>query len=390
MKKIAVLTGTRAEYGLLKPVIKRISEDNALQLCLIVTGMHLSAKYGFTFHEIENDGFHIDCKVDMNLDNNTPYGISCAMAEEMEGLAGAFEKEKPDFLVLLGDRYEVEMAAVTAMMFGIPIAHIHGGELTEGAIDDGIRHAVTKMSMLHFTSTQEYANRVIQMGEEPKRVFYVGALGSENIKKQELYSREELCEKFGQGFKNSYLLITYHPVTLEHGQAKEQFDNLLKSLSDLEDYVFIFTYANADAEGAVINQMIEDYTRKFPEKAYAFVSMGQKGYLSALKYCSAVVGNSSSGIIEAPSFHVPTINIGKRQTGRVMADTVISCGNSCEEIKNALSTALGQDFRNHCRISENPYEKEGTSERIVEEIKNYLDKKPVAGKKFYDIAGFMF
>jgi len=389
MKKVAVVTGTRAEYGLLKPVIEKVNQDESLQLCLVVTGMHLSAQYGYTFHEIEKDGFCIDYKVEMNLDDNTPYGISCAIGQEMAGMAEVFEKEKPELIILLGDRFEIESVAITALIFNIPIAHIHGGELTEGSIDDGIRHSVTKMSMLHFTSTLEYAKRVIQMGEEPERVFCVGALGTENIKKLDLYSREELSEKFGRCFEQPYLMITYHPVTLEQGLAQEQFTNLLEALSNLEGYVFIFTYANADPEGMMINGIIEKYIKKFPDKAYAFVSMGQVGYLSALKYCAAVVGNSSSGIIEAPSFHVPTINIGNRQAGRVMGDTVVNCGNSREEIERAFSAALSREFMLCCKKAENPYDKEGTSDAIVKEIKKYLERNGKLEKRFYDINFYM-
>lgn len=385
MKKIAVITGTRAEYGLLKPVMEKINKDKELQLLLIVTGMHLSEQYGYTFHEIERDGFFIDHKVDMDLTDNTSYGISHAIGQEMIGMAKVFETEKPELIILLGDRFEIISAAVSALIFNIPIAHIHGGELTEGSIDDGIRHSVTKMSMLHFTSTPEYSKRVIQMGENPERVFCVGALGIENIKNLNLYSRKELGDKFNRCFEQPYLMITYHPVTLEKGAAQEQFANLLKGLSNLEGYAFVFTYANADAEGALINKMIEEYIKNFPDRGCAFVSMGQVGYLSALKYCTAVIGNSSSGIIEAPSFHIPTVNIGNRQAGRVAGNTVVNCGNTEKEIKEALSMALSPEFTSRCKTAKNPYDKEGTSDTIVKEIKRYLSNGNKLKKKFYDI-----
>jgi len=383
MKKIAVVTGTRAEYGLLKPVIKHICEDNSLKLCLIVTGMHLSEKYGSTYKEIECDGFKIDYKVNMNLDDNSAYGITCAMSREMIGMADVFAEERPDMLVLLGDRYETYVAAITAMMFEIPITHIHGGELTEGAVDDSIRHAITKMSMLHFTSTEDYSRRVIQMGEAPERVFNVGALGVENIENIKLYTRAELCDIYKTNiFSDKYLMITYHPVTHESGLARKQFSDLLMALSELKDYKLIFTYANADVEGKVINEMIEKYIEDNPDKACAYVSMGQKGYLSALKYCSAVIGNSSSGIIEAPSFNIPTINIGHRQDGRVKADTVIDCENDKESISFTIKKALSST---NCKSSINPYKGKNTSENIVNIIKKYMSGGRNCKKTFYDI-----
>ncbi len=383
-KKIAIVTGTRAEYGLLKPIIQKIQDDKELQLCLIVTGTHLSKKYGFTFHEIELDGFSINYKVNMNLENNTPYGISCAMGQEIVELAEIFDKEKIDMVILLGDRYEIETAGIAALISSIPIAHLHGGELTEGLIDDAIRHSLTKMSMLHFTSTPEYRKRVIQMGENPKRVFYVGALGTENIRNSTLYSIDELCGKFGECFRKPYFMITYHPVTLEPGSAQKQFNNLLTSLSSFKDYTCIFTYANADSEGTIINQMTEKYVNN-NDNAFAFVSMGKNGYLSALKHCKAVIGNSSSGLIEAPSFHIPTVNIGNRQTGRITGNTVLSCGNSSEDIVKTISTALSPEFNRLCRSSQNIYDKEGTSETIVKEIKKFLSQDISTAKKFYDI-----
>lgn len=384
MKKIGIVTGTRAEYGLLKPVMQKIKEDQDLKLCLIVTGMHLSEQFGYTYKEIEKDGFHIDYINDMKLTSDTSYGICRSMGIELGGFAEIFEKDRVDLLVLLGDRYEIQIAAVAAVIYRIPIAHIHGGELTEGLIDDVIRHSVTKMSELHFTSTKMYAKRVMQMGEQSDRVFCVGALGTENIKRQVLFEKDELCKNFGDIFTNPYIMVTYHPVTLENNSAEWQFENLLNVISRHNEFNYIFTYANSDMDGKIINEMIEEFV-KYNENAKAFKSMGQIGYLSALKYCEAVIGNSSSGIIEAPSFHIPTMNIGERQMGRVRAETVIDCGYSVQEIEGALDKIRSREFKEFCQKCDNPYEGIDTSGTIVQEIKKFLDTNTGNKKKFYDI-----
>lgn len=386
MKKIGIVTGTRAEYGLLKNVIKRVNEDEELELCLIVTGMHLAEQFGYTYKEIEKDGFVINYRNDMNLTSDTSYGVCKSMGTELIGFADIFEEANLDLLVLLGDRYEIQIAATAALIYRIPIAHIHGGELTEGLIDDAIRHSITKMSEIHFTSTKEYANRVIQLGEQPQRVFCVGALGTENIKKTELYEREQLCNQFGNIFSSEYIMITYHPVTLENSSAKQQFENLLKVVDNHKEYNYIFTYANADPDGSIINILIEEYVHK-NKNAVAFVSMGQLGYLSALKYAKAVVGNSSSGIIEAPSFHIPTINIGDRQKGRVQAQTVINSGYSVEEIEQKFKKIRDQSFIEICKHCQNPYEGKNTAETIVKEMKNFLISYSGKKKSFYDMEG---
>lgn len=384
MKRIGIITGTRAEYGLLKSLIRKVNNDNDLELCLIVTGMHLEEKFGYTYREIEKDGFVIDYKVEMKLNADTPAAVTCSMGIEMEGFSKIFQEAKLDMVVVLGDRYEILVAAIAAMVYRIPIAHIHGGELTEGLIDDAIRHCVTKMSAIHFASTEVYAKRIIQMGEQPQKVFCVGALGIENIKSVDLFSREELSQRFGKVFKEKYMMVTYHPVTLEGNSAKWQFKNLLDVLSDNREYNYIFTYANADPEGDGINEMIREYVREH-SNTEAFISMGQMGYLSALKYCSAVIGNSSSGIIEAPSFKIPTINIGNRQKGRVKAKTIIDSGYSVDEIAKAFEQATDRAFRVECEKYSNPYEQSGTSNKIVTEIKNYLLTTGGISKKFYDI-----
>jgi GDP/UDP-N,N'-diacetylbacillosamine 2-epimerase (hydrolysing) len=298
------------------------------------------------------------------------------MGIELRGLADAFSNISLDMLVLLGDRYEIQMAAVAAVIYRIPIAHIHGGELTEGIMDDAIRHSITKMSEIHFTSTQTYANRVIHMGEQPQNVFCVGALGTENIKNLELYSRAQLCEKFGEIFENPYVMVTYHPVTLEEHTAAEQFENLLKVVSCHDEYHYIFTYANADPDGMIINKRIEEYVSSNKNVA---------AFVSALSYCEFVLGNSSSGIIEAPSFHVPTINIGDRQLGRVKAQTVIDCGYSVKEIECAFQKAANRDFLALCKRYPNPYEGNHVAETIVDRIKVFLEGYTGKKKKFYDM-----
>ncbi len=384
MKKIAVLTGTRAEYGLLKPLLKKIEQDEELKLCLVVTGAHLEKQYGETASEIERDGFEIAHKVKMNLKSDRPEGILRSMALELDGLAEVFLQEQPDLLILLGDRYEILMAAATALINRVPIAHIHGGELTQGAIDEGIRHAVTKMSAIHFTSTKEYRKRVIQMGEQPDLVFDVGALGVENISNINYLSQRELTKKFAIDWSRPIVMVTYHPVTLEDNTAEKQFGNLLRVLARHEEYNYIFTYANADTDGQIINHMIEQFVEE-KKNSRAFASMGQVGYLSTLRYAAAVVGNSSSGIIEAPSFHIPTVNVGNRQMGRMKAGTVVDCGTAQDEIEKAFTEALSEKFRNQCMEESNPYEGKNTAENIMKHIKNYLKVFNNTEKKFYDM-----
>lgn len=320
MKRIGIMTGTRAEYGLLKSLMQEINKDNDLELYLIVSGMHLSPEFGMTYQEIEEDGFEINAKVEMLLSSDSPAGISKSIGLGVIGFADEFQRADLDMLILLGDRYEALSAAICAMVMRIPIAHLHGGEVTEGAIDEGIRHSITKMSYLHFTSTEQYRNRVIQLGENPERVFYVGALGVENIKKINLMTKEELERSIHFEIDENTVVVTYHPVTLENNTVEEQFLNLLKVLDRNPKIRMIFTKANADTNGRIVNELIDKYAAQNSERACAFMSLGQKRYLSALKYCRIVIGNSSSGIIEAPSFGKPIINIGDRQKGRICAD----------------------------------------------------------------------
>ena len=386
MKRIGIMTGTRAEYGLLKSLMQEINKDNDLELYLIVSGMHLSPEFGMTYKEIEEDGFEINAKVEMLLSSDSPAGISKSIGLGVIGFADEFQRADLDMLILLGDRYEALSAAISAMVMRIPIAHLHGGELTEGAIDEGIRHSITKMSYLHFTSTEQYRNRVIQLGENPERVFYVGALGVENIKKINLMTKEELERSIHFEIDENTVIVTYHPVTLENNTVEEQFLNLLEVLDRNPKIRMIFTKANADTNGRIVNELIDKYVAQNSERACAFMSLGQKRYLSALKYCRIVIGNSSSGIIEAPSFGKPIINIGDRQKGRICADSVINCGYTQQEIQQAMETALTEEFENKASNCRNPYEKENTAANIISVIKDYLLNDKIKLKKgFYDI-----
>lgn len=386
MKNVCVITGTRAEYGLLKPLIEKINNDTYMKLQLVVTGMHLSPEFGLTYQEIEQDGFVITDRNEMLLSSDTPNGITKSVGLGTIGFADIFTRIKSDIVVILGDRYEAFAAATAAMIHRIPIAHIHGGELTLGAVDDAIRHAITKMSTLHFTTTEGYRRRVIQLGETPENVFYAGALGVENIKTQDLMGRKELSQSIGFSLDMPYVMVTFHPVTLENNTSGEQFENLLIVLEQYREYRIIFTKANADTDGRIINQKMDQYVERNRDRAIAFESLGMLRYLSALQYCEMVIGNSSSGIIEAPSFCIPTINIGNRQFGRIRAQSVVDCGNRVEDISAAIQKAIRLKSEGILRDIKNPYEKSGTSESIYSEIKKYLLQNKTIEKNFYDIS----
>lgn len=385
MNKVCVITGSRAEYGLLKPLITKINNDKYMKLQLVVTGMHVSPEFGLTYKEIEQDGFQITEQNEMLLSSDTPNGITKSVGLGMIGFADIFTRIMPDIVVILGDRYEIFAAATAAMIHRIPIAHIHGGELTEGAIDDAIRHSLTKMSTLHFTSTEVYRKRVVQLGEQPEYVFNVGALGVENIKIQKLLEKQELSESIGFSLDNPYVLVTFHSVTLENNTAESQFQNLLEAVDVFKEYYIIFTKANADTDGRIINKKIDEYVRKNKDRAIAVTSLGMVRYLSALKYCEMVIGNSSSGIIEAPSFKVPTVNIGDRQTGRIKAVSVIDCGNKVSDIVEAINRAKILKKQNKLKDMKNPYEGENTSETIVLKMKKYMKQTKLIKKQFYDV-----
>jgi GDP/UDP-N,N'-diacetylbacillosamine 2-epimerase (hydrolysing) len=386
MKKIiSVLTATRAEYGLLKPIIKKLKMIEAFDVRIVATGAHLSPEFGLTYKEIENDGFPIDEKIEILLSSDTPCSISKSMGLAMIGYADYFARVNPDLLLVLGDRYETLAVAMAAMNQRIPIAHLYGGETTEGAIDESIRHAITKLSYFHFTSTEKYRNRVIQLGEHPDRVFNVGAIGIENILNEELFTRDELRKELNIKLGQTYAVVTYHPVTLEKNSSKYQIEVLLEACKSYTNIDFVFTKSNADAEGRIINKMIYEYVSKY-DNIYAFASLGTKKYLSALKYSSLVVGNSSSGLIEAPSFGIPTINIGDRQKGRLQADSIINCKSDKDEISKSIELALSDEFRIKAQNAKNPYGKGNTSDKVVKVLRdNVLVDKINLKKAFYDL-----
>jgi len=382
-RKICVVTGTRAEYGLLYWLMKAIEADKDLELQLIVTGMHLSPEFGLTYHEIEKE-FCIHKKIEMLLSSDTPVGISKSMGLAQISFAEAYDELKPDMIVILGDRYEMLSVASAAMIARIPIVHLHGGETTEGAFDESIRHCISKMSYLHFTATEAYRKRVIQLGEEPNRVFNVGGMGIENIQRLTLLSKDAFEQSIDFKLNTHNLLVTFHPVTLENASAQEQFQALLDALDGLSDTHLIFTKANSDTNGRVINQMLDDYVSHNAHKAIGFTSLGQVRYLSALQFVDAVVGNSSSGLAEAPSFRIGTINIGDRQKGRIKASSVIDCEPTIEGIENALEKLYSPTFQEALQQVENPYGNGCASEKIVEILKTVELEKSLK-KTFYDI-----
>ena len=383
MRKICFVTGTRAEYGLLSRLMRLVKEDAELQLQVVATNMHLMPEYGETYKEIEKDGFVIDKKVYMHKPSDDAHGIVASMAEEMIGMNDALSDLAPDILVLLGDRYEVLVAAQVALIHRIPIAHIHGGEVTEGAFDDAIRHSVTKMSSLHFTSCEEYRHRVIQMGEQPSRVFNVGSLGVENIKQVPLMKKEELEKSLGFAINDKTILVTYHPITLGGNPAKD-IQEFLEALETFKDLKIIFTMPNSDTGRDAIADAIKKYVACHKKTAKSFSSLGIKRYLSALQYMKAVVGNSSSGIIEVPSFGIPTLNIGDRQKGRLASKSVINCGTSKEAIIQGLTLCLSTKIQEAAKTYKNPYAKPNTASLIYRGLKN-VELIGLNLKTFYDL-----
>ncbi|MDK2597579.1 UDP-N-acetylglucosamine 2-epimerase [Pseudoalteromonas obscura] len=385
MRKVAVFTGTRAEYGLLYWVIKGLELSPEAELQLYVGGMHLSPEFGKTIDQIEADNFQVCEKLEFLLSSDTPVGIAKSMGLALIGAADALERTKPDLLVVLGDRFESMAICQAAMVAQIPIAHIHGGETTEGLIDEAVRHSITKMSHLHFTATEEYKQRVIQLGEQPSNVYNVGAPGIDNIKALDLLSREELSTSLGFDVVNSpYMVVTYHPVTLSSDGAVDDLEALLMALRQYPNHKFIITFPNADTHGRALIPLLEKFAQEMSGRVSLVQSLGQLRYLSALKHCDLVVGNSSSGLIEVPTFRVPTINIGNRQKGRIAGDTVINCGGDQESIKAALDCALSESFKAKCLKSSNPYGDGGSSEMILDTILN-ADLTDLVFKSFYDI-----
>ncbi len=383
MRKICIVTGTRAEYGLLYPLIKLIKNDKNLDLKLIVTGMHLSPEFGLTYKDIEKE-FNIDKKIEILLSSDTAIGINKSMGLAQISFAEAFTELKPDIIVLLGDRYEIFSAASAATISNIPIAHLHGGETTQGAFDEAFRHSITKMSHLHFTSTKKYKNRIIQLGENKENIFNVGAIGIDNIKNLKLLSKKEFERSINFTLNKKNILVTFHPVTLENTTAKDQFSELLDAIDILRDTNIIFTKANSDTDGRVINKMIDQYVNKNNHKSIQFTSMGQIRYLSALQYIDAVVGNSSSGLIEVPSFKVTTINIGDRQKGRILAKSVLNCEPNKKSILEQFNILYSKIFQEKLKTIKNPYEKKNTPQKILKVLKK-VELKGILKKPFFDL-----
>jgi GDP/UDP-N,N'-diacetylbacillosamine 2-epimerase (hydrolysing) len=382
-RKICVITGTRADYGLLRWVMQGIKDDADLNLQIIATGMHLSPEFGLTYKAIEADGFDIDRKVEMLTSSDTPVGIAKSMGLGMIGFADALNELNPDLIVVLGDRFEIFSAVSAALVACIPVAHLHGGESTEGLIDEAIRHSITKMSHLHFVAAGEYKQRVIQLGEQPERVFLVGGLGIDNIKRLKLLERNTLEADLGFKFDKRNLLITFHPVTLEKASAVKQMQELLSALAKLEDTQLIFTMPNADTDGRSLIKMVEQFSSQYPN-AHAFTSLGQLRYLSCLAQVDGVVGNSSSGLAEVPSFKKGTINIGDRQRGRLQATSVINCEATQQNISDAIYTLYSPNFQMDLSQVCNPYGEGGASDEIVKIIKS-VTLDCLIKKHFYDV-----
>lgn len=384
-RKVCVVTGTRAEFGLMQILMRELQSDEQIELQIIATGMHLSPEFDLTYKSIEEAGFSITKKIEVLLSSDSSVGISKSMGLAMISFSEAFNEIKPDIIVVLGDRFEIFGAVSAAMICRIPVGHIHGGEATEGLIDEPIRHSITKMSQLHFTATNEYRKRVIQLGEQPNRVFFTGSPGLDNIYQLELLNKADFEKSidFQLGKKNN-ILVTFHPVTLEERSAERQFQELLLAIHDLEEAHVIFTMPNADTDGRVIMQLIQQFVANSKGKAKAFTSLGQIKYLSALQHMDLVLGNSSSGLIEAPSFKIPTVNIGDRQKGRIRAVSVIDSEPNKESILKAVQKGLSREFRDSISTLESPYGLGGASLKI----KNILKTFPLEGilkKKFYDL-----
>jgi UDP-N-acetylglucosamine 2-epimerase (non-hydrolysing)/GDP/UDP-N,N'-diacetylbacillosamine 2-epimerase (hydrolysing) len=383
-RKICVITGTRAEYGLLYWLMKEIESDPDLALQLVVTGTHLSAAFGKTVTFIEEDGFNVDARIDLEIGDDSPTSIVRSLGLAVIGMGQAFEKLSPDIVVVLGDRYEILAAAEAAMIARIPIAHIHGGEVTEGAMDDAMRHAITKMAHLHFVAAEDYRTRVIQLGEMPERVITVGAPGLDSIENMKLMNRSHLDENLGLPFDCAFFLVTYHPETLSSRDAGDDAQEMLAALDQFPDIRVLLTGVNADPGHSVIAQLVTSYAAKHKERVLLHQSLGQLRYLSAMKFAAAVIGNSSSGIIEAPAMGVPTVNIGRRQHGRLRSPSVIDCDGQSDDIATAIRRAMDPGFRKRLKDMSVPYGYGGASKKIKRYLKS-IDLVALTHKRFHDI-----
>lgn len=385
MKKICIVTTTRADYGLFRRIIKLINQDSKLNLLLVVTGTHLEDKYGNTIEEIEFDNFSISYKINMNMSKNKEIDIINSMAIAQKKFGKIYEKEKPDLLLILGDRYELIPICSSAMIFKIPIAHISGGEVTKGAIDDVVRHCITKMSYVHFPACEIYRKRIIQLGENPENIFNYGDLGVENIKKMKYLTKQELGETLDIDLSMPYVLLTFHPTTLENRNEVEHLNQILLAIEEMDMYQYIITKSNADLGGEMINKMLERYCETH-NNAFLFSSLGSKKYISAIKYCEFVLGNSSSGFYEVPALRKPTINIGNRQSGRIKLESIINCEPKKEAIIHATKIIKNNEFLKKIENMVIPYDGNNTSSRIVQKIKEILyDKEINLEKEFFDI-----
>jgi GDP/UDP-N,N'-diacetylbacillosamine 2-epimerase (hydrolysing) len=382
-RKICVITGSRADYGLLRWVMEGIRRAPSLELQVIATGTHLSPEFGFTYREIERDGFSIDRKVEMLLSSDTSTGLAKSMGLGLIGIGEALQQLAPDFILVLGDRFEIFSVAAAATVARIPIAHLHGGESTEGAFDEAMRHSITKMSHLHFVAAEGYRKRVIQLGEHPDRVFLVGGLGIDNVRRLTLLDRTALEASIGFKLGSKNLLVTFHPVTLENATSPKQMAELLSALESLEDTQLIFTMPNADTDGRVLQDMVKQFVISHAN-ACAFTSLGYLHYLSCVRHVDGVVGNSSSGLLEVPSFGKGTINIGHRQRGRLKADSVIDCSPDRKSIEVALQRLYSPTFQAILKNVHNPYDEGGASEKIVRVLQDY-PLESILNKSFYDL-----
>jgi len=384
-KNICIITGSRAEYGIFYPLLSELKKSDFFNVRIVTTGAHFSPMFGSTYREIEDDGFQIDENVEMNVSDNTEIGMSKSVGFGIIGFADLFSRKRPDVVIVLGDRFEIFAASVAAYIAKVPIVHLYGGETTKGAVDEAFRHSITKMSCLHFTSTEEYRKRVVQLGEPPNKVFNVGSLSIDNIKKANLLSKRELEKELDFCFGDKTALVTFHPVTLDgNDDSGRHFKELLQVLDGYRGLKIIFTKANADAYGMVINGLIDDYADKNRDRTVAVASLGRKKYHSVLNYVDVVIGNSSSGIAEAPSFHIPTVNIGDRQSGRVKVASIIDCKPRKADIEKAISKALSADFRNICKKVENPLGDGHAAEKIVSILMEQIEHTNVK-KDFWDI-----
>ena len=382
-RRVCVVTGSRAEYGLLRPLIQLLRDDNRLELLLVATGMHLAPQFGATIDEIIADGFQVDGCVDCNLEDDSRPGILRSIARGIEGFSSILPELRPDLVVVLRDRFEIFAAAQSTLILGIPLAHLCGGEVTEGAFDDPIRHSITKMSCLHFVAAEEYRLRVIQLGESPETVHTVGSIVLDTLRQTRLLDREQLEKSIGYHLRERNLLVTYHPQTISGTSVEESFRSLLQALKSFPDLGIIFTKSNADSGGRRINQLIDEFVEHLCGRAVAHTSLGHLRYLSCIQHCTAVVGNSSSGLIEVPALHRPTVNIGERQKGRLRALSVIDCGESSSEISSAIQKALSPEFRPLAAAPQSPYGGDG---QASSRIRDFLLSAPLSVRKsFYDL-----